>query len=306
MTYSPGTPGYPPTQSPGTYAGSTPSFAKSDSSASKLPLYLTIAVVALGLGGYLAFFGPIYSINSEMGPVAGDVSTAGILMAVVAALLAALLAAASVLPKAKNYSAIVAAVAVLGALLVIAQTVNTPSGWSIGWALWLLLACSVVQAAAATLALLLDAGVVTPPAPRPRYDAYGQYAQYGQYGPSPSGYYGQQLGPYQQQAPQQSGYGSQYGGYSAPSTGGFSALGAQSGAQQGPQQGSQQGPQQGPPTPPTGFPSFSPPPSSAGSQGPGNSANHGGASQGQQSHAQQQYGQGQQKSPSSQSGQQRS
>ncbi|HYB36771.1 MAG TPA: DUF5336 domain-containing protein [Mycobacterium sp.] len=322
MTYSPGNPGYPPAQSPGSYGGSTPSFAKSDDSASKLQLYLTIltiVVVVLGLAAYLLSFFPMFTVNADLGSLAGEL-TGEASFAIVAALLAALLAAASLLPKAKNYVAVVAALAVLGALLVILQTFSRPSGFSIGWALWFILACTVAQAIVAVAALLLEAGVVTVPAPRPRYEQYGQYAQYGQYGPQPGGYYGQPSGqqhaPPQQRGPQQSpqlsGYGSQYGGYSsAPSTGGFSAVGSQS--------GSQQGPQQGPPTPPTGFPSFGQPPSAgsgAGSQGPGNSSNHGGSNQGQQSpgqgqqshtqqsygQGQQQHGQGQQQSPSSPSG----
>ena len=45
------------------------------------------------------------------------------------------------------------------------------------------MAAGVVQAVLAISALLLDAGVITAPAPRPKYDQY-----YGQYG----GYYGQQ------------------------------------------------------------------------------------------------------------------
>ncbi|EUA50766.1 putative 34 kDa antigenic protein [Mycobacterium xenopi 3993] len=140
------------------------------------------------------------------------------------------------LPKAKNYTAVVGAVAVVGALLAISQALSRPSGFSIGWALWFVLACTVAQAIVAVGALLLDAGVVTPPAPRPRYD---QYAQYGQYGTQPGGYYGQaggqQHAPFQhhgqQPSPQPSGYGSQYGGYSGPSTGGFGAVGHQQGAQ---------------------------------------------------------------------------
>jgi uncharacterized membrane protein len=295
MTYSSGSPGYQPAQSPGSYGASTPSFAKSDKHEAKLPLYLTIAVIALGAAAYLASFGQLFTINTDLGPSGGGVFVERG-MGIAAALLAALLAAVSLLPKARNYLPIVAVVAVLGALQVIAQTVSKPAGFSIGWALWFVLACTVLQAIAAVGALLLDAGVVTAPAPRPKYDQYGQYGQYGQYAGQPGGYYGQpgqQHAPYQQHSPQQSsqqsGYGSQYGGYSSgSSTGGFTAA--------GPQQGSQQGQQQGTTTPPTGFPSFSPPPSFSSSQesqgsGKGNSANHGGIGQGQQSHGQQSHGQ---------------
>jgi hypothetical protein len=285
MTYSPGSPGYPPAQSPGGYgASSTPSFTKSDDGESNLKVYLSIGVLALGLASYLLSYGPMIT---RILPNGDELVESGSTLPIDLGLLAALLAGVSVLPKAKNYAAVVAAVAVLGALLLIEDTIGASGR---GWALWFALGSGVVQALLAVTALLLDAGVITPPAPRPKYDQY-----YGQYG----GYYGQQS-PYQQQSPQQSGYGAQYGGYpSGPSTGGFSAVGPQSGPIPAPQSGSQQGQQQGSPTPPTGFPSFSPPPSS-GSAGPGqgNSANHAGSGQGQHS-----YGQGQQpQAPSSPSG----
>ncbi|MFZ0905151.1 MAG: DUF5336 domain-containing protein [Mycobacterium sp.] len=285
MTYPPGSPGYPPAQSPGSYgASSTPSFTKSDDGESSLKVYLTIGVVALGLASYLLSYGPMIT---RILPNGDELIESGSTLPIDLALLAGLLAGVGLLPKAKNYAAVVAAVAALGGLLLIEDTIGASGR---GWALWFALGCGVIQAVLAVSALLLDAGVITPPAPRPKYD---QYAQYGQYG----GYYGQQ-GPYQQ-----SGYGSQYGGYpSGPSTGGFSAAGPQSGPipspQSGPHQGLPQERQQGSPTPPTGFPSFSPPPSGSGGPGQPNSANHAGAGHGQHS-----YGQGQQpQAPSSPSG----
>lgn len=298
MTYSSGSPGYLPAQSPGSYGASTPSFAKSDDHASNLGLYLTIAVAALGLASYLASFGTMFNVDSDVGPaipVSGDVG-----IGILAALVAGLLAAVSLVPKAKNYAAVIAAIAVLGALTAIKETLSTPSGVSAAWALWFILACTVVQAIVAVVALLLDAGVITPPAPRPKYEQYGGH--YGQYG-GQSGYYGQQQGGhYQQHSPQSpQGYGSQYGGYpSSPSTGGFSTVGQQTGPQQQQQQQSsqQQGSQHGPATPPTGFPSYGQPPSTgSGSQssGQGSSGSQSGSGQTQQS-----YGQGQQpQSPSS-------
>jgi hypothetical protein len=285
MTYPPGNPGYPPAQSPGGYgASSTPSFTKSDDGESNLKVYLAIGVLVLGLASYLLSYGPMIT---RILPNGDELVESGSTLPIDLGLLAALLAGVSVLPKAKNYAAVVAAVAVLGALLLVEDTIGASGR---GWALWFALGCGVVQAVLAVTALLLDAGVITPPAPRPKYDQY-----YGQYG----GYYGQQS-PYQQQSPQQSGYGAQYGGYpSGPSTGGFSAVGPQSGPIPAPQSGPQHGQQQGSPTPPTGFPSFSPPPSSgSGGPGQGDSANHAGSGQGQHS-----YGQGQQpQAPSSPSG----
>jgi uncharacterized protein DUF5336 len=275
MTYPPGNPGYPPAQSPGSYgATATPSFTKSGDGESNLKLYLTIGVVALGLVIYVASYFPMITRTLPNGD---ELVESGSTLPVDLALLAGLLAGVSLFPKAKNYSAVVAAVAVLGGLLLIEDTIGASGR---GSALWIAAGSGVVQAALAVSALLLDAGVITPPAPRPKYEQYGHYGQYG--------YYGQQQPPYQQ-----SGYGTQYGGYpSGPSTGGFSA-------QSGPQHNSPQGQQQGSPTPPTGFPSFSPPPSSgSGGPGQGNSADHGGSGHGQHS-----YGQGQQpQAPSSPSG----
>lgn len=243
MTYPPTNPGYPQSQPPGSYGAPGPSFAPAEAGPSKLPFYLTVAVVVLGLAAYLASFGPVFTVSAEIGPFGGaELTGSGGGYPVIAALIAALLAAVSLLPKAKNYDGVVATAAVLAVLLVIAQVVSKPTGFSIGWALWLVLAFTLLQAVAAVAALLLEAGVITAPAPRPRYE------QFGQYGPPPGGYYGQPgpQGP-PQGPPPRPGYPTQYGGgySSGPSAGGFGGHGAQS----------------GPPTPPTGFPSFSPPPS---------------------------------------------
>ncbi|WIM85837.1 DUF5336 domain-containing protein [Candidatus Mycobacterium wuenschmannii] len=250
MTYPPGNPGYPPAQSPGSYgAPAASSFAKSEDADNNLKHYLTIAAVVLGVAAYVLSFGDLLSVPSDdakefLGLLNGQVK------GIAPVLLAGLLAGVSLLPS-KNYLGVVAAVSVFGALQVLLSIAHTPDGISVTWELWLIIAAAVIQAAVAIGALLLDVGVITAPAPRPKYDQY--YGQ--QYG----GYYGQQ-----QQAPyQQSGYGTQYGGYpSGPNTGGFPA-------QQGPQPSSASH-QQGSPTPPTGFPSFSPPPSSgSGAPSPG-------------------------------------
>ncbi|MCI4674695.1 DUF5336 domain-containing protein [Candidatus Mycolicibacterium alkanivorans] len=236
MSYPPTNPDYPPSQPPpGPYGAAGPSFAPAEAGLSRLPMYLTVAVVVLGLAAYLASFGPVFTVSAGLGPFAGaQLTGSGGGFPVIAAVLAALLAAVSLLPKAKNYTAVVAAVSVLAVLLVIAQLVSKPTGFSVGWALWLVLAFTLLEALAAVAVLLVESGIISPPAPRPRYD------QYGQYGPPPGGYYGQ--GP-----AQRPNYPSQYGGgySSGPSTGGIGSV----------------GPQSGPPTPPTGFPSFSPPPS---------------------------------------------
>ena len=233
MTYPPTNPGYPVPQQSG-YGAPAPSYPAPAASPSRLPVYLTAAVVALGLAAYLASFGPLLTINTDIGPFGGAEFTAsGLSYWTVAGLLAALLAAVSLLPKGaraaegRTFTAVTAVSALLAVLLVIAQVINRPQGFSIGWALWLVLLFTVLQAAAAVAALLFESGVLTARAPRPRYEQ-----QYGQYGP-PGNYY-----PGVPQGGQRPGYPTQYGGY--------------------PQQPGQSAPETD--TPPHGFPSYSPQP----------------------------------------------
>ena len=251
MTYPPGSPGYPPAQQPTTqFAAPTQQFGKLPEAApaaegpSKLPVYLTAAVAALGLAVYLSSYGPLFAANADLfTPTLLD-------LGVVAALLAALIAGVGLVPKQKTSPAVVAVLSVLGFLLAVAIVLTAPEGVEIKWGLYLIIAFGFVQAIVAIAVLLFDAGVITPPAPRPRYEQQ-QYGQYG--GPGP--YYGQphqQPGPPHQQGPQQqqqrpgypSPYGGGYQGQGGPPTGGFSG-----------------GPQSGPPTPPTGFPTYGQPPS---------------------------------------------
>ncbi|MBS9534622.1 DUF5336 domain-containing protein [Mycobacterium sp. M1] len=294
MTYPPGPPGtsgYPSAQPSGSYGASSPSFSKSADTESKLPLYLQIAVAVLGIGVYLGYFGPLLSISGSEYPMfLGNIS-----YAVPLAVLAGLLAAVGLLPKAKVYTAVIAVVAALGALLVIHTSLSSGDDVSFGWGLWLVLSFSILQAVVALGALLLESGVITAPAPRAKYDPYSQYGL-----PPGGGYYGQSGQPAQssqpsqsgtpqlfsQQNSQQSGYPSYGGGYpTGPTSGGFNApSGPQSAPQSAPQSGgfgsapapsAPLAPQpsspppapQGPPTPPTGFPSFGPPPG-GGASGP--------------------------------------
>ncbi len=228
MTYPPVNPGYPAPQSGG-YGG--PAGPAPAAGPGKAPTYLSIAVLGLGLAAYLASFGPLLSLNADIGPFGGaELTASGLSYWTVAALVAALLAAVGLLPKAaRRYTAVIAVAAVLGLLLVIGQVINRPSGVSVGWALWLVLLFTLLQAAVAVTALLLETGVLSAPAPRPRYD------QYSQYGPPPGGYYGQPGVP---GPPQHPGYPAQYGypaaGYGMPDNSGTD-------------------------TPPTGFPSYPPP-----------------------------------------------
>jgi|GEM_PF-2602930 len=146
MTYSPGSSGYPP----GFYGATTPSFAKSVDSDKPQP-YLTGAVIVLGLLAYLASYGKMFT---TMLPGGEELVQTGGGFPVAAALLAALLAATSLLPKAKSYAPVVAAISALGALMLVENTVSASGR---GWALWFVLACTVLQAFAAAAVVLLDA-----------------------------------------------------------------------------------------------------------------------------------------------------
>ena len=184
MTYSPGSPGssgYPP----GSYGAPSPSYAPvADPGPSTLPHYLNIAVVLLGLGAYVAAFGPVFTASTNLGPFSVEATSTGGILLTLAAVLAALLAAIALLPKTKSHPTVVALLAVLGVLAVVEQLVNRPQAATIGWALWVVLALVILQAIAAVLVLLYETGVLTPPAPKPRYEQpqYGQYGHYSQYG----------------------------------------------------------------------------------------------------------------------------
>lgn len=246
----PGNPGYPSAQQQPTtqFAAPTQQFGRSPETGpvapagpSQLPLYLSIAVAVLGFGVYLSSFGPLFTSGADFfTPTLLD-------LGVVASIAAGLIAGVSLLPKQKALPAVLAVLSVLAFLLVIAIVLTAPEGVSIDWGLYLIIAFTMFQAIVAVAVLLFDAGIITPPAPRqPRYDQ-----QYGQYGGQGAQYYGQpQHGgpPPQQGLSQRPGYPSQYGGYQSgnPSTGGFAS-----------------GQQSGPPTPPTGFPAYGQPPSSA-------------------------------------------
>ena len=241
MTYPPNNPGYQVPQPPAGYAAPGAS-QQSAPGPNRLPAYLAGTVLGLGLLAYLASFGPQLSISTEMGPFRGAEFTAtGLSYWTVAALIAALLAGVGLVPKVKSYAPVVAALSILAVLLVAAQIFNSPAQFSIGWGLWLGLTLTVLQAAAAVVALLFEAGVVKAPAPRPRYEQYAQYV------PPPGYYPGPQGSPKQSQQ----GYPAPYGGFP---TGPVSVgtPGTVSMGQSGQMVDNAQ-------TPPTGFPSYRPP-----------------------------------------------
>ena len=261
---APGGPGYQPTQ-PQTnqFAAPTQQFSRVPDSGpcaegpSKLPAYLSGAVAALGLLVYLAGFAPQFTITASDFPGLGQLSgsSLGLLFAVIAAVLAGLLSGLSLLPKQPNYTPIAAVGAVLAFLLVIAEVIKKPSGATVDWGLYLVIAFTLLQAAIAVVVVLFQSGILSAPAPRPRYDQPQHFGQY------PGHYYGQPQGQHQGQPQQQGrpGYPTPYGGYpsTGPSTGGFPAS---SGSAPSPQSGPSS--QSGPPTPPTGYPTYGQPPAS--------------------------------------------
>jgi hypothetical protein len=252
MSYPSGPPGNSGYPSASQYGAPSQQFGHAQQEAappgpSKLPLYLDIAVAVLGLAAYLTTF----ALDS------------GTPLGLVAAILAGLLAGVGLVPKQNSHFGVVAVLAVLGFLLVLSDVITLGAS-SVDWPWYLLIAFTLLQALAAVAALLLDAGVITAPVPKPKYEQ-NPYGQYGAPGP----YYGQPQGqpqhggpPHQQGPPQRGGYPQQqYGGYQGgPSTGGFNSPTQQGGPQQGGQQ------QSGPPTPPTGFPAFGQPQGAIGSQ----------------------------------------
>ena len=182
MTYPPGSPGYPPAQQPTTqFAAPTQQFGKLPDAApaaegpSKLPMYLTAAVAALGLAVYLSSYGPLFDSERT------DFFTPTLLdLGVVASLLGG--ADRRRRPGAQAEGGARTGGGAVGAGLPAGgrRRAHRARGVDIEWGLYLIIAFSVVQAIVAVAVLLFDAGVITPPAPRPRYEQ--QQQQYGQYG----------------------------------------------------------------------------------------------------------------------------
>ena len=110
------------------------------------------------------------STCSSFGPVFGGIAGAAVptFYFVIAPLLAGLLAGVSLLPKQDDKSAVAAVLAVLGFLLLI--LVVLADGPSIDWGFYPFIVFSVLQAIAAVAKLLLDAGIITAPAPKPKYE----------------------------------------------------------------------------------------------------------------------------------------
>ena len=191
MTYPQNSSGYPPSQQPTTqFSAPTQQFGKVEQPSAqahapaapaaaaaagpnKLPFILLAATAVLGLLVYLFSFGDVFTIESTDFPQMGSATgtSQGVVMAVVAALVAGLIAAASLLPKQRAPIGVIAAVAVLSFLLTLAEIIQKPEGVSIGWALYAVIVLTFLQSAVAIGALLLDAGILKAPVPKPKYEA---------------------------------------------------------------------------------------------------------------------------------------
>jgi hypothetical protein len=244
MSYPPSSPGYPPAPQPSSPYGAPQQPSRRAAPAapageSPLSTYLLGGVAGLGVVTYLLSF----ALDAKY----------GVGLNVTLSLTAGLLAGVGVLPKQKNVAGVAAVLSAVAFLLTLSAVL---AGGDAGWAVYVVLGLTLVQTGIAVWAVLLESGIIAPPAPKPQFEP--QAPQYGQYG-GPSQYYGQQSQPqhggqpYQQAPPQQQrpSYPSQYGNYSGgPNTGGFQGQSPQGGPQGG---------HSGPPTPPTGFPAFGPP-----------------------------------------------
>ena len=185
MTYPPGSPGYPPAQQPTTqFSAPTQQFGKLPD-ADPLPpkARASCRCICPPPSRRLASRCTCRTTARLFEASGTDFFTPTLLdLGVVASLLAALIAGVGLVPKQKTAPALVAVLSVLGFLLAVSIVLTAPSGVNIKWGLYLIIAFSVIQAIVAVAVLLFDAGVITPPAPRPRYEQQ-QYGQYGAPGP---------------------------------------------------------------------------------------------------------------------------
>jgi hypothetical protein len=292
MTYPPGNPGYPPQPQPNQYNApnggpnqpygrvperipAAPAAPAAPAGPSNLPLYLTAAVAVLGLVVFGFSFADPFGLKSSdsagpIGSVPRDILT---WLPAIAAVVAGLLAGIDLLPKQKNLKAWTALLAVLGLLLAIAELTQLPQvppmlkghvdiDFEVKWGLYCVIGFSVLQAGCALAALLLDAGVIQPPAPKPQTDPYG-------YG-GPGQYYGQSpVGGPQHNAPQHNAqhnapqgrpdYGQQYG-----QPGGYQQPGSPAGGYPGGRPQHSSADDSSPVTPATGFSAFGQAPSAGG------------------------------------------
>jgi hypothetical protein len=223
---TPATPSAP--SSLGQSAGSTgTSTSTSGSDGKGLPFLLTAAVAGLGVLNFLLGFLP-YAARDGINPLNGakiagesansfEVPLTSLLALL---LLGGVLAGLSLLPK-QNWIGAAAAASVAGFLGLTFQSFFLSDGVELKWGAWVVLFLALVQAAAGIAAVLFEAGILTPPAPKPA-TPQGPPSGFGQggYGQQPSGF-GQQPSAFGQSQPGQSGFGQSQQGqtYGQPSYG---------------------------------------------------------------------------------------
>ncbi|MFQ6330509.1 DUF5336 domain-containing protein [Nocardia sp. CWNU-33] len=204
---TPATPSVP--SSLGQSAGSTGTSSSTPGPDAKgLPYFLTAGAAGLGVLNFLLGFLP-YAGREAVNPLNGakiasesangfDVPLTALLALL---LLGGLLAGLSLLPK-QNWTGAAAAASLAGFLGLVVQSFNLSDGVELKWGAWVVLFLALVQAAAAVGAVLFEAGILTPPAPKPAAPQ-GPPSGFGQGG------YGQQPGAFSAfgQSPSQSGYG---------------------------------------------------------------------------------------------------
>ncbi|EME22882.1 DUF5336 domain-containing protein [Rhodococcus triatomae] len=214
MTYPPTGPGYP---SPGPSGPGQPPSASSTGGGGRLadkplPYLLSIAVLVLGIAGFLFGFAPYVKAVGFTGATATMSSfKAGLPVIGLALLLIGGLLAGVSLLAGQAQQAPAAVTSLVGFVVGLFFLFNLTEGSSLAWGGVLGLVIAFVQAALAVTLLLFTVGVLQPPARR-----------YADYQPQPPGVpgYGQQPGyaPGFGQAPPpaQPGYGQPPAGYAAP------------------------------------------------------------------------------------------
>lgn len=214
-------PPVPGTSAPGSTgpASAAPQSKSPGSALSSLPRILTFVILGLGVVTFL--LGLLDLVTAEVtssqelpSSIQTSFSTTffasgGSAVSVALLLAAGLIAGASLLQKDARNQAVVAALAIAGWLVLVFQAFSLPSAEgnefasttsSLGIGAILVLVLGFVQAAAAVVALLFDAGIVKAPAPKPAgYGNQNQQAGYGQQNPynAPTTSFG---GPSQPQA----------------------------------------------------------------------------------------------------------
>ncbi|MBY4127928.1 DUF5336 domain-containing protein [Rhodococcus fascians] len=283
----PGTsaPGAPGASGPGSAA---PQIKSPGAGLANLPKILTFAVLGLGIVNFL--LGLLDLVTAEVSSaqeLPSSIQTSfsttffasgGSAVSVALLLVAGLIAGASLLQKDARNQAVVAALAIAGFLVLVFQSFSLPSAEgnefasttsSLGIGAILVLILGFVQAAAAVVALLLDAGIVKAPAPKPAsFGGQNQQAGYGQQNPynAPTTSFGGPSQPQNYSNPPSYGQGpgtpSSYGqapsgqasGQHSYSPGGQPPYGSQSAPSTSPQGGYSPPPYTGPSTPATGQP----------------------------------------------------